>query len=414
MFWILIFTFAKTLSFAQDPYPFEEEKGQEEMLLDQQPTQIVGGMVNALNGAFYDQHEDLVVTAPEPIVIVRSYSSRQRGQGALKRSWHLNHQGWIDLKIGHKPAEGMMQREYGAKFRGPSGEELLFFGDHHKQSARSILTLHKKWIRKCFCNTSGNEISGRTNLKNTRFIYQPHHKNYKIVTGSGAELIFHPVHGKNRELMVLKEHHLPNRNCFLYLYTPESYLARIISANAEGKMHAAVHVLYPKDFEKFPEMHLQGSDGRKVSYYFTHISPYGYFLKDVVFPDETRFSYGYTSKGFPLLNKKVWPDGRQLTICYHENGKVHEILDQGVRLYTLTYEESHTTVTDAQGLITKYHFDENRRLTLVEKYDQKNICFGRERLFWHREGNLLSHSKETGEGIVYFAKTRAYDDRGNV
>jgi hypothetical protein len=141
------------------------------------PSAMVNNCVNVITGDYSEMQEDLVLPGPQPIIIRRGYSSAADNEGyyLFSHGWNLNHQGYMYIAEDKEPAyEGSTETvgtgNYVAETEEGYGVELIYEGCPTKG-----LRLDSSIRSKNLTNCGSGEISGRTNLCNTRI--HKHDKN---------------------------------------------------------------------------------------------------------------------------------------------------------------------------------------------------------------------------------------------
>ena len=207
------------------------------------------------------------------------------------------------------------------------------------------------------------------------------------------------------------------------------------------------------------------SNNRRITYQFEKLkNPDGkkYFLKSVNRPDRPDEYFEYAAKDSKTphrLVKKYRQDDRALGIEYYEKGDnptpIGDLfikIDSEPRLgrvrtlkapvghdstlhaiYKFTYgmkinkinqypqprllmAEGSTSVFDVYNHYTHYFYNEDQRLTCVEKHEgQWPECqlYSKEKIFWDGY-KLTNRIFETKEGWAQYAKQYDYDARGNI
>ncbi|HCN47918.1 MAG TPA: hypothetical protein DIT10_02265 [Chryseobacterium sp.] len=103
----------------------------------------------------------------------------------------------------------------------------------------------------------------------------------------------------------------------------------------------------------------------------------------------------------------AWYDGKGSKIIdntYDDKGRVIQQVDGIGAVSKLAYGEGKTTTTDANGNVTRYHYDDQYRTTKIDYPDQTSLAKS-----YDQDNRLVSETNELGQ------KTRiTYDAAGNV
>lgn len=444
--------------------------------LEGEPSAIVNRCVNAISGDFIDCQIDLVVPGPQPIVIQRSYSSAEDNNGLylFSHGWNLNHEGEIDLQqqiLPRNPETGIVPESYihYAETREGNGTRLLYTGD-----IRNGLKLHSRIKAKHLTNCGSGEISGRTNLKNTR-LDKAKNDALHMTFGSGIKRIFNRSNTDStyKEYSLDEEVH-PSGNKLSYKYDKKSpRLRKIIAHNgAEDKL---AHVVFEEPSERDSDdsnfITLHSSQGKSVKYTFSRFNNKAY-LTSVERPNHPLEEYKYQEYErkdssrekhiYHKLKRKNRPDGRFQKIEYYDTHKdshsvamhpVHiqhgcpiigrvkcisapvGVDDTPIATHSFIYDieeektspdpsfsERHTDVYNASNdLTTRYCYNSAYRLTSVKRMKKYNFLdryfgpiqtYSEDELHWS-SGNL-QFRVFYGEDKCYFCRHFQYDENGNI
>ncbi len=109
------------------------------------------------------------------------------------------------------------------------------------------------------------------------------------------------------------------------------------------------------------------------------------------------------------LEKITRPDGRSLEVEYDKEECVKKLFLSGNTkpIYTFSYHDNHTTVTDALEAVKRFDFSKNRLKKIEE---EKRI----QHFEWDDKGQLSSHLIKNKRGQTVSKRTYQYDSFGNV
>ena len=153
------------------------------------------------------------------------------------------------------------------------------------------------------------------------------------------------------------------------------------------------------------------------------VATYDYFvgttqLKEVTYQDGSKYKFEYdtTSANNRILLKTVKDslDNVLETHQYDSSGRATTSeKDGGVEKYTLDYSNiSFTTVTDALGRTTKYHFTKNKGRNFVTKTEGNCNCGSGSEVTEYEYNQKLNVTKKTDS--LQRETTYTYDDQGNT
>jgi RHS repeat-associated protein len=428
--------------------------------IDHEPSCMAANVVNVISGAFCDSQIDLVVAGPEPIVIDRGYTSSCFHDGTISRGWsfgfaenlkyHVN-----DTKHTH---EVFLKGAYGQR---PS----FYWRKKHNPGPFLKMPIEFHELCKGYNNLSSGVLSAKTNPHSfaVRYFFKTNH--CELDLGDGKQRVYNP-RKHLKETYQLDWEVSPVGNKLTYSWDKTHWdshkrVQTIVSQDKWGNLFAKVQMVYPKDHKT---MKIQSFDGREVVYGFYRqqyketLYEKGYMLSHVTRPNAPQEWYFY-KKNSIRVSKKARPDDRFLEIDYYHDGtnhvgkdtvkihSSHNLLLGRVKLlkapvgkdnspiithrffYDLNYDElpsktrilkdGKTDVYDANNNRTRYKFSKDLKLESIEKFDQGNTLYTKEKLFWGERFtysclNLLSRTFEDGQGNVLFCRTFEYDEKGNV
>lgn len=416
--------------------------------LKSEPSTYINNTVSVISGDYTESFTDCVASGPEPLVVSRVYSSGERANGSLCYGWHMGHYGLINRWKEHDKAAG---RGYKATFIGTGGSRLTYMEQDEQQ-----YQLEKKCIEKGMTNTASGMLSARTNPANDKLHSDKDRTYFTRINGAGAVSIFERL-GHSPHFYLTSE----EKPCGLtqhYSYDSKKRISTVSSNNPQGIKLAQV------DYEVLSKrsVRIRPNGVLKAEYFFEKWGS-DYQLQLVKLPNNQYHSYEYKylgKKEIPALTRKNLPEGRSLEIEYFKKGDnavpfgsvyVHDeknpvlhrvkalkapvghdsslqyiykfnynvktnIINQWKADERIELVGGDTSVYDVYNRLTKYHYNEAQRLTLLEKYtgDGPNYqLYSFEKLFWDgpRLTNRIFHTRE---GWAQFCQQYDYDSRGNV
>ena len=406
------------------------------------PNALVEG-VSVITGDFSRQEEDLVIKGVQPIRLGRSYVS-QKGLGYWDvLSYHVvfRHCEWIEITE-------------------PSGAVLIYQGDCIDKS-RGFTLKNLDW--KGITNTARGSISGKYNLKNQKVEASPVLSDIKVFCPDGTTRIYKNsqkfdakelfdrrakvLPWDSRKYLLVKEE-LPNGNKIIYEWPKKKEDPWMIkSCNQDESIVYAWAKFYPKNGKKdrsHGDYGIETSDGRHLEYhFFSHNKIHQ--LKKVESDERPTENIEYA----PYRSRKTflkafsWPLGRCIEFSYYMPGdfynnvkitqddeicfRVKEILapmgESNEKIVTHTFyyntKRKKTTVIDAEGNHTVYDWNDDLRLTKIDRFIKQDSLYNRVKFIWGAKGSkdetnllckvLFDDKKEPIQAFIY-----VYDDFGNV
>lgn len=233
------------------------------------------------------------------------------------------------------------------------------------------------------------------------------------------------------------------KNPYVWHELPTSYALKSIRAySATGLLLGSVEIEYDSHaftglrayFQLIDKVKFKGSDGRVAVYGQTQRTvhkgvEYDTVLEEVFSPGQPlqRYKYqnarnkknnGYISP--PLLCRVHQGERHFYETAYKDNKKVAAqsapVGPNGEVVPIMRYEygDNYTIVYDAEDNKTLYRFDQDKRITDVERY-KDNTLYSAEKSRWDPStGNLLNRCVEDAAGKVFYSVEYAYDNNHNV
>lgn len=293
------------------------------------PSGMVNNCVNVITGDYAEMQEDLVLPGPQPIIIQRGYSSAADNKGyyLYSHGWNLNHHGKMYITEETKAAyEGSTEivgtGKYFAETEEGYGVELLYEG-----SPKTGLKLNSTIKEKKLTNCGSGEISGRTNLRNTR-IYKHDKDNYHMILGSGMVRVFEKRGSSSSNYRLIEERH-PSGNSLRYTYGAEhTQIKKITAMNALGDSLGYVEFdqrnpkIRPKGDSRVITLH--SSQGKSVKYGFSTMDDEDY-LSDVERPNAPQEHYTYQRSKRNVDGQEEKQISHQLICKSRPEGRFQEI-----------------------------------------------------------------------------------------
>lgn len=440
--------------------------------LEGEPSAIVYGCVNVISGVYCEFNTDLVVYhGTDPLCLERSFAGSTNpylieNKAYMGSGWKRNHHSFLRFK---KSKSILKCDQYCRYFSDHGGMSIRF-----EDQGRLNYQLDSRLLNIGITNTSQNFMSGQNDLRNLKFIMS--NLRPEIINGSKTikEYSYLKQSKKNgKHTYRLKREIKPNGNQFVYRHTGESsdhYLNKIELLNqinqSRGCINFGIDYNRPSDI---PPIAIRTNDDRWVDYNLVEKKDKKskvkrYLLDKVTSTEGPEVNYNYFEFYFngDLINETIWkkshPAGRVLEMKYYwfeHNYVMNEDINleddadpricrvkklfapagtdtTRIPIYQFIYDlfiykdfDGNTTVKhgscnvyNALGHRTQYGFNEDKRLTAINKFHADGQICTQERLFW---GDNNSNDKTClitrdliHNGATLFARHHKYDRAGNV
>lgn len=425
--------------------------------LESEPSSIVANCINVITGHYFEVETDVTLPSAQPLVIQRSYSSSDCSNGSMCVGWNFNHHGVIQEFHTYGRHD---TKRYHVNLLSGFGAQTIY--DHVHDDKYKV---SPKFIDKGYTNIGSGVITGKTHALNDRLYYKKDAKEWQLKTGSGS--VLHYSKRKGSRLAYLTKEVNCNGNTTHYSYDVYNRVVGIDVKNRVGASLANVTFLnnYQRRKNKDVAYSVHTHDGRSCNYLFSKISPKwgpeGYYLVQAEPIGAPTVRYQYETDPEVRLSKKIYPRG-YLEIEYFKKGgystlggwmHVYNDMQDPLRgrvkslkapvgcdatphithnfFYCVNRKEKDgkleilngcTKVFDISNNMTNYEYNNEQRLTSVEKYtgsSPHHQLYSREKLVWgapssHLRANLISRVFETNTGKALYCKHFHYDGRGNV
>jgi RHS repeat-associated protein len=383
--------------------------------------------VSTIHGDYSDYEIDLIVPGPDSLVLSRSYSSHDNHLiSSSLGGWRFNSHCFLSVYKDpqartYTTAEGKFDYTY-ISLGTNEGSILLYAGWQNitNPNATSLFKAEVEGALLGVANTARGNISAWTNLKNNELRFNAQNNHFELLLSSGGKRAYVPS-SSTLGLYLLQSETLPSGNKIFYEYEGET-LALIKMTNASGeKILSWIKIQYG------PIIHIDASDGRTIDYHFQQDFP---LLSEVNRSDKPPLKYQYRIvEAQALLIKKDLPEGQFVKIDYYADGenknKVESVTTfagiSGTTSTRFSYvqEMDGSGFTQVDGPLARkavYRFDDQSQLTAIEQY-LNGALYRVHKKTWGKKrdaANLIATSVEDGSGAIYYHKSFAYDDKGNI
>lgn len=382
--------------------------------------------VSTIHGDYTEVEVDVVVPAPDSLILSRFYSSRDMAQTANFGGWRFNPHCFLSIQKdpkGKTCTTGEGKLEYTYVFVGtPEGSILTYSGWHNSSNSKSrtLFKIDPEEEMVGLSNTARGNISCWTNLKNNELYFNSQTDSFELVLSSEGRRFYakHP----SLDVYLITHEILPSGNKVFYEFDPKGELSFIKETNASEKK-----VLAWIKIQRGEGIHVQTSNGKSVDYHFQQDTSGVKLLTEVHRSDKPSLQYQYqVIDNHVLLLKKILPEGRFVQVDYHK-GTLNQHKVRSVVIPTslnetakvqFFYEDNCTAVEGPGNRKVMYRFDDGFQLVATEQYLDGSPYRIHKKSWGTRSnaGNLISTSVEDENGNVFYHKHFAYDgeNRGNI
>ena len=416
---------------------------------ENEPSALVNG-VNVITGDLYLVEKDVSIQGAEPIHLQRHYIS-QKGTGY----WNMfpYHRAFADFD-----ARNIELIE-------PSGARLFYRWDEHRHKSKAVRTFHPidlgEESSKGMTNTARGNISGNTNLKNQNIHMSSNRERLSVVCPDGTRRVYKrekqfaveefmdwnisSLPSYRASYLLVKEE-LPNGRHIRYEWPrKQKDVWKIKTCDPSQVNTYAWAKFYPhggKGDRSHGDYGVETSDGRHFEFlFFTHNKVHQ--LKEVASDENPTQTYQYLSCGKrKLLSSVLLPQQRFLDIHYYTPGehfgksydendpvcyRVKELMSpsgegsEPVITHRFIYDvpNKKTTVLDPYDVPTQYFWDDELRLTKINRYTEPGVLYNQERFIWGDSGssnasNLICKITLDEQERPISARRYEYDSYGNI
>ncbi len=414
--------------------------------IEAEPSTFIHGCVNAITGDYVESAVDIYIPGVDPLVLQRCYVSSDQETFSPSKGWRSNHQGFLN-------------GEYDSShylFCDMQGSQIRFLGSETPLSENKGAKLHPdpEIFSRGVTNCANGKISAQNNLKNFRLFF--HKQEIQVEDGAKTNYKFTKKHGLEQKIERIK---FPNGNRILYEYHKHHGLSSIKAVSAAGRTTGVIQFAKPC-FKSRKSLHsLTTEDGQQIEYISRstkYAEPDSLIIKSSHTPLQT---YIYTNQqrsssedSDSKITRKELPDDRFKQIYYYHykdtypntkkrvkqgHGRVNFIQEPAghdqapIKTAQFIYEldkksygrklAGKTFYYDALKHQTIYHFNEEERLTAIERFQGTGSYALRscERLYWGSKQtvnhtNLISRTLEAADGGLLFCRHFKYDQKGNI
>ncbi len=407
--------------------------------------------VNVITGEYCEEECDLIVAGIEPLSFRRFYG----------------HLGFKDETYGHWRVnpESIFFFGYGNNAYGAVGFEDGSFGLYDRLEG-DFYKLNAKKNRNF---TNGEAITGQNHPLNTRVtlkkVKQRKDKRYywegTIYDGNGRQRSYQSsIYGDDKyhddplDQGKIVEDKKPNGNILRYTYRYNEsgtnyrthYAYRILESidaySSRGILLGTLKIYYGKgSHDRLAEVSMIGSDGRHVVLHHqirkvqnkhgSHFFGYTPAIYDTVLKQvdtswkptqyyEYRWEHEKTYFVAPFMYQASQESGCMLETLYDP---AHKVLSQSlpvgpngqmVPIARYTYHDNHTIVYDGEDNKTIYRFNNDDRITAIEKYQKERLLGAEKKEYNPSTGNVIKKTVADSVGKLLAITEYRFDDHQNA
>lgn len=366
-------------------------------LLASEPKNFVLG-VNTAYGDYSIRETDLEISGPNPLQLIRTYSSQTSLPINSFGGWNLQPQTIFSIKSHDET--NCLSVYVGTE----KGRVLKFFG------AISPEPSFLQDLGSDICNTDLGPINPWSDLYQAKLLFNPTHRTFYLILPDGKTQIYHQRQKDTQWL--LTQELLPNKNVKIYSYNSDDQLTEITLKNSSLDTTLSWIQL---EYEGSSVM-ARGSDGNFVEYTFSKgENPLLESVKPLTKPP-VYYIYQLLNEKALLIQNRV--EGGGATQLDYEEGKVSSLsylYGKGEKAsYTFSYQDHQTIIIPPCGEKEVHIFDENHRLISIETYLNDSL-YRNVRFEWSSSphpGRLLAKTFEDPNGIALYYKKYQYTPEG--
>ncbi len=243
------------------------------------PDTIVAGCISAINGHYVYSKQPLVVEGAVPLILSQFYVSGN-GEG------HNN--GWEFFPHFILSFEGADPKKCSVNVAEPSGGDVHYKSERTWDGGKILMDAVVDEYTLGVSNTAGQQLSGRTNIKNSHAFFRcrtkeshketviEHIEEAYVQKGDGLRRYYEKVWRSHKQgshtrnfLLVLTREELPNGGWILYQSDEEARptFIQVVNRN-QTKVFAWARFRYDGPEKDNRNFHIETSDGKQLHYTF--------------------------------------------------------------------------------------------------------------------------------------------------
>ncbi len=376
--------------------------------------------VSIIHGDYTEIEVDLVVTAPDSLILSRFYSSRDTLQVATFGGWRFNPQCFLTMQKDpegktYSSAEGTFERTF-VYVGNSNGSILTYVGWRNiTNPTKPVLFEIDVEIESAgIANTARGNLGAWTNLKNNKLYYDPQTDSFELLLCTEGKRFY--TKNSSSNFYSITHETLPSGNKIFYEFDESNQLILIKETNAAEKKDLAwIKLQYENG------VHIQTSNGQTAEYQFQKDATGVQLLTSVARSNKPDLHYQYEIvDNYALLVKKTLPERRFVQVEYYtDKANKHK-----VQLVTapedfnrtasiqFSYNDKCTEVNGPSYSKAIYRFNDDLQLIAVEQYLDGSIYRIHQKSWGVKSdaGNLISTAIKDADGNIFYYKQFIYDN----
>ena len=413
------------------------------------PDAFIDHCVNVMTGDYCETTLDIEVAGPDPLILQRYFNTKNYMTGKDFGGWRIFPQTLLVVgrDLQNKECKvGQDRFEWTCAFTGDRSGGIFSYSGWKKIGGDTKDPLKIEVLKDTagMVNSYSGEMSGQTNHLNNRMHFKQ--DTCELTLGDGTKRIYQKVKSIPSEIFgeetalslaskvtqpqyfLLISETLPSGNVILFSYDDKGHIVSVEMKDAsQKKTYSWIRLSY--DFNpKGYRITVTTSDEKKLTYEFERLTigkQSIFVLKEVKGNYGIPVSYDYAIKGSNcFLIKKRLPEGRFLEIEYDDVGRVKTLKGPSALsgkpeiVYSFTYGDKFTDVSNAAGIKTRYRYDERFQLVAIEHYSQDGKLYRTDKKYYGKTKQdltfLLARTISDATGRVHSYRCFKYGGRGNV
>lgn len=352
--------------------------------------------VSTICGDYSEIAIDMVVSAPDSLVVSRFYSSCDIEETAKLGGWRFFPQVFLSMERALDEGKEDYQGTF-LRVGDRDGTILTYIESRESEASNGQVRFVPNLTG--LSNNARGSLFPWVDLRNNSAIYDAKLDRVEIKLCSLGRRFYGRVPGESSYRMTHEI--LPSGNKIFYEFDGKGRLIGLKETNgSEKKTLAWIRIGYENG------VLMEGSDGQKVHYLFDRENG---LLTRAIPSNHPEVAYCYKSdQGHSLLVEKRLPEEIVTQIEYDSFLKVRRVTDPEGSSYSFSYREGETEINGPEGRKEIHRFDKNSCLTAIEHRleGQPYRIFRKQ---WEG-GQLLATSLEDGSGNFFHYKRYEYED----
>ena len=379
---------------------------------------IVDETINAYNGKLVQIDKDIEIQGSHPLEVIRYYDGGHHFDSEIGYSYGLSFPIFLAFNRGRHEKNMTLEQRIGSEIVCTVTKQKKGKKDYYKGG------VDPEYFKTGFTNCCEALLRGEPSLQAMQIEGDEHQ--FVVTLGDGTKRYYSYFHEENLTgFFRLIREDCPNGNHRHFSYENLLNLKQIWTTNSNNTLiFNCLNFSYKDGITQ-----IDASNGQSVCYHqkkktgtakrrnglaYSSVkfskallqSVTGDHLPTVDYEPISRSHFTGTLFSTKQINK---PDGRSIKIDYDDEERIHKLWTSGVNvpLYEVNYHHDHTTVTDANGGIQRFYFNQRR---LVKHEEPHRI----QHFEWDKQGQLKKHLLTDANAFPIVNKEYEYDSYGNI